>query len=54
MAARGTRRPHSRRVRSKPIRRSGGGSPGKGWGCPLSVLAPATVLLLVVLAVARL
>lgn len=54
MAARGTRRPHPRRVRSKPVRTSSGGGPGKGWGCPLSVLAPAAVVLLGWLALTRL
>ncbi len=39
MAARATRRPHARRVRSKPVnisRRGGGG--GKSGGCALILL----------------
>ena len=36
MAARATRRPHPRRVRSKPMRRvSKGGGGGKSGGCAL-------------------
>lgn len=56
MAARGTRRPHARRVRSKPMRRVGksGGGGGKGWGCPPSVLVPLAVVLLGWLALTRL
>jgi hypothetical protein len=38
MAARGTRRPHPRRVRSKPVRKVSGNS-GSGWGCAVIVAA---------------
>jgi hypothetical protein len=41
MAARGTRRPHPRRVRSKPMRRVSKGASSSG--CLLMVLALAAV-----------
>lgn len=50
MAARGTRRPHPRRVRSKPMRRVSKG--GSSSGCLLLVLALA-VLPVAIWAVAR-
>lgn len=40
MNARGTRRPHPRRVRSKPVRRvKSSGDGGKVWGCGLILFA---------------
>lgn len=47
MNARGTRRPHARRPRPKPIKRSGGGSDGKG-GCVVVAIAALSGLLAVV------
>jgi len=43
--ARGTRRPHVRRVRSAPSRRVKGGGGGKGMSCALFLLASGVVLL---------
>lgn len=42
MNARATRRPHARRVRSKPIRKAGGGG-GKSGGCLVLVAALASL-----------
>lgn len=55
MAPRGTRRPHAKRVRAKarkPSRSSGGGK--KGGICDMVVLAPASCLVVLPLALALL
>jgi hypothetical protein len=44
MNARGTRRPHAKRVRSKPVRmKRGGGGGAKGTGCGLFLFALITL-----------
>ena len=48
MTPRGTRRPHARRVRSKPVRmKRGGGGGSKNTGCALFLFALITLPALV-------
>ncbi len=53
MAPRGTRRPHAKRVRSKPVRmKRGGGGGKKTSGCVLILFALASATSVVPLVVA--